>query len=250
MAQTDRVLGIDCSRWQDDNSTPQQMDFVKAYQAGARFVFIKASQGTWCDEDFLYNWKSAKDAGLYRGAYHYLDASASGEAQAEFFLGLLDQDSGELPPVIDYEYRKQDKNMMYSRLVDFGDSLGNEGIIPMIYTSPYYWDNWGEDLDFWKQFPLWIANYEVNKPNIPLPWIKEDYWQWTDKGDGIKFGAESYGLDMNWYNGTWLEFCARYGTLVTDPPVEDYEKGYENGYCGAVEELGLYLDTMRASRIP
>jgi GH25 family lysozyme M1 (1,4-beta-N-acetylmuramidase) len=35
--------GIDVSRWQDDNNTPQQIDFRKAYAAGARFVFIKAS---------------------------------------------------------------------------------------------------------------------------------------------------------------------------------------------------------------
>ena len=64
----DRTLGIDVSKWQDDNSTPQRMDFKKAYDAGARFVFIKASQACWMDEDMLYNWKSAQDAGLLRSA--------------------------------------------------------------------------------------------------------------------------------------------------------------------------------------
>ena len=69
------VLGIDCSKWKDDNSTPQQMDFFKAKAEGASFVFIKASQSTWLDSDFIYNWQAAKDAGLMRGACDSDDAN-------------------------------------------------------------------------------------------------------------------------------------------------------------------------------
>jgi len=64
-----RTIGIDISAWQDDNSTPQQIDWSKAKSAGAQFAFIKASQGTFTDQDFAYNWQAAKAAGVLRGAY-------------------------------------------------------------------------------------------------------------------------------------------------------------------------------------
>ena len=34
------VLGLDCSVWQDNNSTPQMIDFNKAVSRGIKFVFI------------------------------------------------------------------------------------------------------------------------------------------------------------------------------------------------------------------
>ena len=49
------IEGIDVSVWQDDNSTPQKMDFSKAKAAGARFVFIKACERGFIDPDFIYN---------------------------------------------------------------------------------------------------------------------------------------------------------------------------------------------------
>lgn len=39
-----KTLGIDVSRWQDNNSTAQQMDFTKSVSMGAKFVFIKSSR--------------------------------------------------------------------------------------------------------------------------------------------------------------------------------------------------------------
>ena len=63
-----RVIGIDVSRWNDVNSTPQQVNFVKAKVAGAEFVFIKSSQANWQDEDILYNWKNYL---LIKKLFHY-----------------------------------------------------------------------------------------------------------------------------------------------------------------------------------
>ncbi len=63
----DKALGIDVSLWQDNNSTPQMVDFAKAKSAGASFVFIKASQGLYLDPDFVMNWQNAGTAGILRG---------------------------------------------------------------------------------------------------------------------------------------------------------------------------------------
>lgn len=97
------VQGIDVSKWQDDNTTPQQIDFNKAKRAGAYFVFIKASQDVYADPDFAYNWNAAKAAGLIRGAYHFFDYRKSPKAQADYLTSLLKNDWGELPPVLDFE---------------------------------------------------------------------------------------------------------------------------------------------------
>src|SRR3972149_1412778 len=99
------IDGIDISKWQDDNSTPQMMDFGKAYAAGARFVFIKASQATWLDQDFVLNWANAKRAGLLRGAYHYMDWTKPALDQARLFAGVLAGDGGGGAPVLGYEGR-------------------------------------------------------------------------------------------------------------------------------------------------
>ena len=37
--------GCDVSVWQDNNSTPQQVDFQKMYAGGKRFVMIKVVSG-------------------------------------------------------------------------------------------------------------------------------------------------------------------------------------------------------------
>jgi lysozyme len=204
------------------------MNFEKAYDAGARFTFIKASQGLWVDEDFLYNWKAAQGI-MHRGAYHYLDASASGKAQADFFLGIIHQDMGELPAVIDYEYRSKPKSVMLPIFYDFVATIMADGFFPMIYTSPYYWQDWGDTDAFWRKFLLWIANYEVSAPSVPKPWTDWTFWQKTSRGDGHLFGAESAYIDLNDYNGDWEEFKVNFGEVSEDdPPLDDYWDGYND----------------------
>ncbi|NPV77892.1 MAG: hypothetical protein HPY59_16145, partial [Anaerolineae bacterium] len=82
----ERTLGIDVSFWQDNNNTPQQIDWNKAKKAGAVFAFIKASQATFTDSDFEYNWQNAKTAGILRGAYHFYDYRVSPKTQATYFI--------------------------------------------------------------------------------------------------------------------------------------------------------------------
>ena len=235
----ERTMGIDVSRWQDDNSTPQRMNFTKAYDAGARFVFVKASQACWMDEDMLYNWKSAKDALLLRGAYLYLDWTRSAVEQAHFFCNLLEKDPGELPPVVDFERRKGVPNDAVDRL-EIACNIIEERLnkFAIIYTSPYYWREYGSEDEWWNLHDLWIANYEVIKPYVPAPWDKWTFWQWTDKGNGKLFGAESYGLDMNWFNGSFDALIAYAGATLPEPPPEpEPEKCCICQAWGRVKEL-------------
>lgn len=222
------VPGIDVSHWQNDKSTAQRMDFSKAKAAGAQFVFIKVSERGGVDQDFIYNWKAAKDAGLPRGGYHFLRWDLSGLLQAKIFCTLLAGDPGELPPVADFEAPPQ--GTLYpsnSLLQQFLEAVEDRiGKTPMLYTSPGYWNTNGKikgtsKFDpMWTYYPLWIAHYTTAKqPMVPEPWKIStgwDFWQWSNTGDGLKYGAESKAIDLNWFNGDMLDF-------------ENYLRSYASG---------------------
>ena len=84
------VYGLDVSRWQNNISTPEDMDFTKAYTQGARFVFIKSSQANYKDRDIIVNWDNAKNANLLRGAYHFLTWDIDAKKQAEYAWSIIE----------------------------------------------------------------------------------------------------------------------------------------------------------------
>ena len=218
------TLGIDVSRWQDNNSTAQQMDFTKSVAMGAKFVFIKSSQRLWTDEDILYNWKTAKVAGLLRGAYHFLDWDVSPKDQAQYAWSVIQNDPGELPPVIDFEYWNPPPANAYDMLWNYVIEMERlSGKKPIIYTGVFFWESYGTQADVWKNYPLWIASYstqeymEYNLDRL-TPWNKWHFWQYTSKGDGIAFGAESLNLDMNYFNGTLDELKVFSGSEIISEP--------------------------------
>ncbi len=91
---------FDVSRWQDDNSTPQMVNFALALSRGIVGAFIKVSQSTWLDCDYVMNWAHARDAGMPRSGFHFLDWTTSLANQARFFCGVISPDRGEIPPVL------------------------------------------------------------------------------------------------------------------------------------------------------
>ena len=226
------VLGIDTSKW-DGN-----WDAGKAKQAGASFVYIKSSQAVFTDVQFVASWKKAREAGLMRGAYHYMDYTKPAISQAKYFADLLKDDPGELPPTVDYEQRRSDNSptIALGFLRDFLDYMkGRSELyakarikVPMIYTGPAFWAEYGDKTkrDYWLQFPLWIANYTTAAaPQIPAPWTMWNFWQFSSRGPGEVFGSESLSIDMNRFNGTMnelLEFAGLQGpvTVVTQPATE------------------------------
>jgi GH25 family lysozyme M1 (1,4-beta-N-acetylmuramidase) len=196
------VIGIDISKWNGD------WDAKKARAAGAHFVFIKSSQATFTDPRFLANWRKAREAGLLRGAYHYLDYTQSGVDQARYCLSLLEDDPGELPMVVDFEHPREDNNAAAARsyLKQFVEYALEQGQTPIIYTSPAFWKSYGDLSTYWYQFPLWIAHYTVaSAPIVPPPWLSWKFWQFSKKGPGQLFGSEALDLDVNRFNGSLEE---------------------------------------------
>lgn len=214
------AIGPDVSFYQDEPSTPQGIDFVKMRQA-ADFVIIRAGQNLWVDSDFKTNWREAKKAGLPRGSYWFYDSRADPKRQAELWIEQLAGDLGELPLFADFEETYNGPYKGWRKWYDFLERLkqlaGDKEI--GIYTAYYYWrDNApnatteATSLEYFHQYPLWIANYGVAKPSVPKPWGENEwtFWQFTETGDGKLYGVESKGIDLNYFNGDRAAFLARF----------------------------------------
>ena len=117
------TLGIDCSHWQNDKSTPQKMDFQTAKESGAKFAFIKVSERGGIDQDFEYNWQAAKEAGIPRGGYHFLRWDLPATTQARVFCACLAGDPGELPPVADFEAPAKDNEWFTYEIIVNGKNV-------------------------------------------------------------------------------------------------------------------------------
>ena len=225
------IIGIDVSKWNGN------WDARKAKTAGATFVFIKASQATFSDPQFAANWQKAKEAGLLRGAYHYLDYTKSGLEQANYFADLLKADPGELPPVVDYEQTRTDNNPtaalgflkeFLDRMIQRTELYADARIkVPMIYSGPGMWAAYGDQTkpEYWLQFPLWNAHWITSSaPTVPPPWTMWTFWQYSSKGPGETFGSESLVVDMDRFNGTLAELEEFAGVRI---PLENLGEFYE-----------------------
>ena len=65
-----RAFGPDVSYYNDDDETPQGIDFEKM-KLKVDFVIVRAGQNKWVDLDFTTNWLAAGKAGIPRGSYWY-----------------------------------------------------------------------------------------------------------------------------------------------------------------------------------
>ena len=71
------IQGIDVARYQT------HINFREAFQSGIHFVFMKATEGKdYLDPNFRSNWVKARDAGMPRGAYHFMTWCSLASEQA------------------------------------------------------------------------------------------------------------------------------------------------------------------------
>jgi GH25 family lysozyme M1 (1,4-beta-N-acetylmuramidase) len=221
------VIGPDISFYEDDPETPQGIDFIKM-RASAPFVIVRAGQNLWVDTDFKVNWKEAKKAGLPRGSYWFYDSRAEPKRQAELWVKQFEGDYGELPLFADLEESYGGTYKGWKNWYTFLERV--KELVPgkeiSIYTAYYYWrDNAPNattqtaSLNYFKQYPLWIAHYGATNPLVPLPWKSGEwlFWQYTESGDGKLYGCESNSVDLNYFNGDLAKLKARFNLPDTQP---------------------------------
>lgn len=230
-----RIIGPDIAYYQDDNETPQGIDFDKM-RGETEFVIIRAGQNLWIDPDFDINWNGAWEAQLYRGSYWFYDSRADPVAQAQKWVAALAGDLGELPLFADFEDKYNGPFKGWRNWKLFLEELRRLVMLHeiQIYTAFYYWKDSGPysdptateaDRQWFKQFRLWIANFDATTPAIPLPWSATDwdFWQFQDNTRntaGDRYGVESTGIDLNYFNGDSAAFHARFpnGPAPAPPP--------------------------------
>jgi lysozyme len=178
----------------------------KAVKAdGVDFAIIKATQGTYNTQSrFALNWRGAKDAGVYRSAYHFFDPTEDGSDQARHFLAVVSPEPGDLPAMLDIECPDGDpkclgwagatgdvpSDTLQQRMWDFVDTVERATAKkPIIYTFNAYFSSLGIAPAGLQDYPLDIA-YPASGScfDVPSPWTKATIWQytWTGSVTGIE----------------------------------------------------------------
>ena len=140
------VYGMDVSSYQGN------VAWSTAWNNGARFAYVKATEGTsYTNPYFAQQYNGSYNVGMIRGAYHFAHPnSSSGTAQADYFAahgGGWSADGKTLPPALDIEYNPSGAEcygLSQSSMVSWVKAFSNEihakyNKYPMIYTTLDWW---------------------------------------------------------------------------------------------------------------
>ena len=167
------------------------------------------------DEYFVRNWQGALDAQLVVGAYHYFCPRENPDhvaSQAQTFLGQVKlakrpTDAAYLPAIIDIEvapgvapgevHVAQYLEGVRAWLTAVEANPIFAGMKSIIYTRADIWSALRNPTKTFAEHPIWLSEYCVKSPRIPLPWLAWNFWQYTDKGSR----GDVYPIDCDLFNG-------------------------------------------------
>lgn len=210
--------GIDVSVWQGD------VDWAKVKGSGRAFAFARVANGLLKpDTKFAANWPAMKAAGLVRGAYLYFRPSQDAAAQAKAVLDALEAagglEAGDLPPVLDLEATDdlpaatvQAAAKTWLDIVEA--KIGKK---PIVYTAAYMSPQIGTSFG---PYPLWVAHYTQQCPEMPAGWATWQFWQRSDKGTVPGIAGP---VDLDSFDGTLADLQKLTLTCAPgacDPPAD------------------------------
>lgn len=204
------IKGIDV--YHGDNGG-NAINWTNVKNAGISFAFVKATESTdYIDPSFATNWSGMKTAGIVRGAYHFFHSDVDPTQQANYFLATVGTvEAGDML-VLDLEDANgQTQATIESNAATWMASIKSQtGVTPILYVSPAFLSSYTE----LAQYPLWVANYEVNCPDVPSAWTTYTFWQSTGTGS---LSALTGDVDLDTFNGTLQQLVAfADGTKATD----------------------------------
>jgi len=172
--------GIDISRWQGGS-----IDFAAVKEAGYGIVYIRAGGGgDYTDPDFERNYTEAKAAGMKIGFYYYVDAATVSEAdeQAAHFASLVKDKEPDCRPAMEYVMDGLDSAAVNELALAFLQKAEElSGFAMCVYTNAY---NAGQVYSgAITAYPLWIAEYDVEKPSDIDTWTAWAGWQYDASAD-------------------------------------------------------------------
>ncbi len=193
LQQKGNAIGVDVSRF----NLP--VDGAKLRFAGVAFVYAKASQGTASiDASFAATCKSARQAGVLCGGYHWL-MPGNPEAQAESFLKRVASVPTDLPPAVDVEPNPQGGSASLEDLKAFLAIVSQKtGCTPVVYGGRYLKSVTASANDpYLSRYALWVAQYGLAPPTVSPPWKDWTFWQFSN---GLALQGLS-AMDVNAFNG-------------------------------------------------
>ncbi len=202
------IQGIDVARYQEN------VDFPKARAAGIHFVFMKATEGKdYIDPNFQANWIRARDAGMPRGAYHFMTWCSTAAEQAAWFVRNVPSDPSALPPVLDLEWNNHSSCKVKPSKADALEKIQvmltameqHTGKLPIIYTDMNFHRDILEGVYLPNTFWLRSTAAEPHERYKNRPWT---FWQYTQTGVVPGVRGE---VDRNVFYGNqndWLMFLS------------------------------------------
>ena len=171
--------GIDISSYQG------LIDFSAVKNYGIDVVYIKTTEGNnYIDPYFEINYKNAKANGLKIGFYHYLTARNISQAkeQAIYFANSIKGKTADCRLAMDFEsfgnLPVKTINEISTTFLETVESLTNSKVV--IYTDV---SNARTVFDAsLTKYPIWIADYDVERPNPNGKWDSWVGWQFSNKG--------------------------------------------------------------------
>ena len=204
---------VDISKWNGN------INFGTMKSSGVKGVMMRAAYSTSKDVKFDYNSQQCEvygiDYGVYQFAtFHYNTtkdaAMTKAKTQADYLISILKGKKIKGYVCLDLELESNYKlNMTADELTDvtnyYCDLIQKAGYNPMVYCSVSWLQN--NLVASRIHAPFWIAYYNdtgsYNFPNTGYGKYmnsidgKITMWQYTDKGNGAKYGAESEYIDLN-----------------------------------------------------
>jgi lysozyme len=187
------VLGIDVSRYQDN------IDWEMVAEQDISFAFIKATEGNYkIDPFYKKNWRNIKKTSILRGAYHFYRPEMDWKTQYKLFVNTVTLERGDLPPVLDIEHIRKDKDreLLIKNIKKWLEAVEKYyGVKPIVYSYQSYYND--HLLDEFRGYNLWIASYRLTAPTLDDEGHWE-FWQYTDKAhlEGIE-----HKVDLNCFFG-------------------------------------------------
>jgi GH25 family lysozyme M1 (1,4-beta-N-acetylmuramidase) len=194
--------GMDVSAYQGN------VNWTTAYNNGARFAYVKATEGTYYTNPyFAQQYNGSYNVGMIRGSYHFARPdTTTGATQADYFVahgGGWSADGKTLPGAVDMEYNPYGATcygLSQAGMVSWVRSFVNEyhaktTRYPVIYTTTDWWTSCtGNYSGFWATVPLWLARYASTAGTLPAGAGVYSFWQWADSG--------TFPGDQDVWNGT------------------------------------------------
>lgn len=202
---------LDISYWQDHN----KIDYDKLSE-NIDGVILRGTYGIWKDTRVDIHYKNFHDRGVPVGSYAYLIGNYTGQQQAKAFYEAVADKELRMEAWADIEDRRPGTTLtryVADSFVAEVDRMLNK--VTNDYTGPYAWKEIMKTGGH-SHRKLWIANYLVNSPRMPIggDWDTWWLWQYTDRGRHPGYPSS---LDTNRFNGSNQKWNDWVGGVIQEP---------------------------------